>query len=96
MGAQRFKIVGVNPNESTGGGGCLCSETRNPDCEGPFAVFEVPEMDSNVSPFPVLCLGCAKAVVNIAETGETLAGGEPAIEAEAVEEESLEDDVPRV
>lgn len=105
MGAERFKIVGVNPNDATGGKGCLCSETQNVDCQGPFAVFEVPEMDSPLSPFPVLCVSCAEAVVKRAVDGDILAGGEP-VESTAIElpdpapaevrEDISEDDVPRV
>lgn len=83
--SERFQVVDINPNQTTGGGGCLCSETENPDCKGPFAVFPHQEMASNLSPHAVLCLPCAKAVVERAGE-EVLAGGEP------VEGELLSDD----
>lgn len=73
--SERFEVVDINPNQTTGGGGCLCSEVENPDCKGPFAVFPHQEMASNLSPHAVLCLGCAEAVVKQADR-ETLAGGE--------------------
>ena len=73
--SERFQVVEINPNQTTGGGGCLCSEVENPDCEGPFAVFPHTEMSSNISPHPVICLGCAEAVVKQAGK-EVLAGGE--------------------
>jgi len=57
---MNFKVVDFNPNESTGGAGCLCSEVATADTKGPFVVFYGDnEMDSAVSPVPVLCAGCA-------------------------------------
>ena len=59
-------VVDINPNESTGGAGCLCSETQITDTKGPFVVFfGDSEMDSAVSPVPVLCAGCARSAVKL-------------------------------
>ena len=59
-------VVDINPNESTGGAGCLCSETQITDTKGPFVVFFGDnEMDSAVSPVPVLCAGCARSAVKL-------------------------------
>ncbi len=66
MGAERFIISEVNPNDVVGGGGCACSERKHEDCGGPFAVFGHQEMANNLSPHLVLCLGCAEAVVTAA------------------------------
>lgn len=69
-------IVEVNPNENTGGGGCLCSgPIKNDDTVGPFVVFPATETDSNISPFAVLCANCVReCAAKIG--GEVLAGGE--------------------
>lgn len=87
MSAERFEIVDVNPNDAVGGGGCLCSEDNNPDCKGPYAVFYVQDMASNISPVPVIGAACLKAACAKLD-GESLKGGEadpPTIEGEFTE-----------
>lgn len=79
MSAERFETVAVNPNDNVGGGGCLCSEDRVVEAEGPYTVFYVQDMASNISPVPVICAGCLRAAAEALE-GEVLAGGEEAIE----------------
>ena len=104
MSAERFQVVEVNPNDAVGGGGCLCSEDRNPDCKGPFAVFFHGETNSNISPHPVLCLGCADAFVKRAESDDILAGGESNPESDApsdvdgssIDVQEGDDEVPEV
>lgn len=77
MSAERFHIVDTNPNDITGGGGCLCSEDKVTDCNGPYAVFYVHDMASNISPHPVIGAHClAKAAAAL--EGEVQAGGESA------------------
>lgn len=82
--SERFKVVEVNPNQSTGGSGCLCSEVETHDTKGPYAVFYGQDMENPQSPTPVLCLACAKAVVREAEK-DVLKGGE-AVEIEEDED----------
>lgn len=98
--SQRFKTVAINPNDAVGGGGCLCSETKNTDCKGPFAVFYHVEMENNLSPHAVLCIQCARDFVYEVDNGEVLAGGEtgePSItEALEVVELPDEDEIPEL
>lgn len=80
MGALRFTISEINPNEAVGGGGCACSETKHEDAKGPFLVFPHTETSSNLSPHTVVCAGCVNAacVALDPETDtELLAAGEP-------------------
>lgn len=92
--SERFQVVTVNPNDTPGGGGCLCSEARNTDTQGPYAVFYHQEMESNASPHAVLCAPCARAVVeHLDSADEPLKGGE--VDAESVTEVP-EDDVPEL
>jgi hypothetical protein len=61
-GAQRFTISETNPNDSIGGGGCLCSEVRHEDRGGPYAVFPFTEQVSGLSPHIVICAPCVRSV----------------------------------
>lgn len=72
-----FQVTSINPNDNTGGGGCVCDPQRQRDCKPPFAVFPGNEMDSLASPHVVICKTCAEHVVK-AFQGEILAAGEPA------------------
>lgn len=63
MSAGMWKVVEVNPNDVTGGSGCLCDEVEGRDTKGPFVAFISQDMDSNLSPTPVLCAGCARQCV---------------------------------
>lgn len=78
-------VTDVNPNEVTGGGGCVvCGSIRSPDQEGPFYVITNDnEMESNVSPHVVLCETC-RSLLNLAahQEQQNLApiGGELEIE----------------
>jgi hypothetical protein len=77
-GAQRYSISETNPNESVGGAGCLCSETKCEDACGPYAVFYGNEMDSGLSPHVVLCAPCARRFVDAIDGGaEMIKAGEP-------------------
>jgi hypothetical protein len=73
--AELFEVVATNPNDAVGGGGCLCSESRDVDCKGPYAVFYAQEMASNASPHAVLSIDCAQAFLDQAAK-EVIAGGE--------------------
>jgi len=88
MAAGRFTISQTNPNESIGGGGCLCNPLKIEDQAGPFAIFPASETDNNVSPHVVICVGCAEQFCSRVRSGEEgLAPGQgDVIEATAVEE----------
>lgn len=75
MSACRYQLVDINPNDVTGGKGCLCSEMENPDTEGPYFVFPGNDMENPLSPHAVLCAGCVRgAFADLDE--EVLSGGE--------------------
>lgn len=74
MAAERFIILDRNPNDDTGGGGCLCSNEKVTDCVGPFVVFNATDMDSPISPHQVIGCRClARASERI--KGEALGSG---------------------
>lgn len=75
MSLEMFRVVEVNPNEASGGGGCLCSEDKNPDCKGPYVVFYAQDMASNISPHPVIGATCLKQAAKALDE-DPLAGGE--------------------
>lgn len=74
MSAERYIVSEVNPNDSCGGGGCLCSETKVPEAEGPYIVFHAQEMASNISPHAVLCASCLNGIM--AKDHEAVSAGE--------------------
>lgn len=74
--SERFKIVEVNPNDTCGGGGCVCSEEKLPECKGPYAVFFHTDMESGRSPNVVISEHCLRAALDVIDIGEPLAGGE--------------------
>lgn len=78
--AELFEVVETNPNDTVGGGGCLCHDGKDTDCTGPYAVFYGNDMESTASPYPVLGLGCALAIVERAK-GDVLVGGESSEDA---------------
>lgn len=88
MSATRFHVTDVNPNDTVGGGGCLCSESKVSDCKPPFVVFYVQEMESNASPHAVACQACIDAAGD-ALRGEILSAGEVSHPAEAEPEPEL-------
>jgi len=55
---ELFHIVNENPNDQIGGGGCVCGDSKQIDCNGPFAVFYATETDSCASPHVVICSDC--------------------------------------
>jgi hypothetical protein len=96
MGARRFFMSENNPNDQIGGGGCVCSETKNPDQKGPFAIFPGTTMDSGCSPHVVVCLGCAEAIVEAA-AGELLScSADVLVDSTAVELPIDDEDIPEL
>jgi hypothetical protein len=62
MSLENFVISDVNPNDTVGGGGCVCSESKVGDCVAPFAIFYAHDTDTPLSPHTVICAKCADAV----------------------------------
>jgi hypothetical protein len=91
MPFQMFQVVTQNPNDVTGGGGCVCDPQKQIDCRPPYAVFPGNDMENVASPHVVMCLACAMSVVD-ACMGEALAGGETGFLPNLDDE----DDVPEV
>lgn len=63
MSQVLVSVVAQNPNDQVGGGGCLCSETKVPECRGPFALFTSVEMESSISPYAVACRRCLEGAL---------------------------------
>jgi hypothetical protein len=76
MSHQQFNVSDRNPNETTGGGGCICDRRKLTDCKGPFVVFYGNLMEDPKSPHPVLCYACARKAVDRMENEVPLAIGE--------------------
>lgn len=74
-----MRILDTNPNDLTGGGGCLLSETKHTDCEGPYIHFVATDMDSAISPHAVACKQCIVDAYNMLtdEDQEIAAGPDP-------------------
>lgn len=72
MSQAIIKVVAENPNDQSGGGGCLCSDTKRPECVGPYVLFEGVETASNISPHAVACRQCLQDGLK-ALNGEALA-----------------------
>ena len=75
MAHRQFMVTDTNPNDVTGGGGCICDEVKQRDCKPPFAVFYGNEMESLASPHVVVCRACYQALAE-AFDGEILSAGE--------------------
>lgn len=82
MSLGNFSISQSNPNDQIGGGGCVCSPTKVA-CDGPYAVFQGCETDSNVSPHVVVSLACAQAFAKRAGSEDALASSADVIDSTA-------------
>lgn len=78
MAHKQMVAVATNPNDVSGGGGCMCDPLKQIDCKPPYIVFPASDMASDISPHVVLCLGCAEYAVKLGH-GEIVAGGETGI-----------------
>lgn len=63
MPHKMFFVTDENPNDTTGGGGCVCDPQRQQDCKPPYAVFPGNDMENIASPHVVLSFDCALAFV---------------------------------
>lgn len=71
-----FHVTEINPNDTTGGGGCICSPTRETDCRAPYVVFPGNDMENISSPHVVIGYRCLELAHKAVTTGEILGAGE--------------------
>lgn len=75
MAHGQFVVSDTNPNDTTGGGGCICDPQHQTDCTPPFAIFYGNDMESPASPHVVVCQACF-ASIGTAFGGEIKSAGE--------------------
>ena len=51
-------LTDSNPNDLTGGGGCICDADHDSDCHGPYIVIPGSDTESIASPHVVVCAEC--------------------------------------
>lgn len=95
MAQGQFQLSDTNPNDSTGGGGCICDEVRQTDCRPPFVVLYGNTMDSPVSPHVVVCARCIGELSKLVQHGESAALGNP-LDAQTVRPENLTQPFPEL
>lgn len=95
MAQGQFQLSDTNPNDSTGGGGCICDEVRQTDCRPPFVVLYGNTMDSPVSPHVVVCARCIGELSVLVQHGESAALGNP-LDAQTVRPENLTQPFPEL
>jgi hypothetical protein len=75
MTHKMLHVSDVNPNDTTGGGGCICSPIKQPECKPPYVIFYGNDMENVASPHVVACYECLRYAAERAE-GEVLSAGE--------------------
>jgi len=75
MTHKLLHVSSINPNDSTGGGGCICSPIKQQDCKPPYVIFYGNDMENVASPHVVACLACLEYATEKAQ-GEVLDAGE--------------------
>lgn len=65
MAHQQFLLSETNPNDSTGGGGCICDEEKQRDCKPPYVVCYQNGMESPISPHVVACASCIEKMYEL-------------------------------
>lgn len=94
MAYQQFIVSDTNPNDTHGGGGCICSPEKQRDCKGPYIVAYGNDMESGVSPHVVVGRACAYRMVELLG-GEVLSAGERgSVVASAAPEPSTQPESP--
>lgn len=95
MSLEQFTITDRNPNDESGGGGCLCSPNKKvASCIGPFVVFQNAEVagdpDAGVhnSPHAVACNRCVLQAGQRLQFSDALAAGESAERSAAAPDEA--------
>ncbi len=92
MSNALFFVTDTNPNDNTGGGGCVCSPMKQVDCQPPYVVFPGNDMENISSPNVVICALCIDAA-DAALIGERLGAGEPStiMDAEPIDADGWDD-----
>lgn len=93
MSQEACFITDVNPNDTCGGGGCVCSPVKVSDCFPPYAVFPGNDMENPLSPHVVICMKCLEAATGKAAL-EVLHAGE--VDGTVVEVNDESEIVPEV
>jgi len=75
MAYQQFIVSDTNPNDTHGGGGCVCDPAKQSDCKPPYIVAYGNDMESAVSPHVVVCQNCVCRMTELLG-GEALSAGE--------------------
>lgn len=80
MSYQQFVKSETNPNQTTGGGGCICDASQQIDCKGPYIVCYGNSMADLQSPHVVVSTSCVNKMKELLDEGEALVVGERADE----------------
>jgi len=75
MSYGQFIVSAVNPNDTTGGGGCACDPRKQDDCKPPYIVCYGNDMFDHRSPHVVICQSCVFRMKEMLG-GEQLEAGE--------------------
>lgn len=96
MAESTMHVTTENPNDNSGGGGCVCSPDKVTDCKGPFVVIPGNDMDNPYSPHVVIGSRCVDRAA--AALAVHAIEGTQVVESEAVEEDPVDDvdEVPEV
>lgn len=76
MAHGQFSVTSVNPNDTHGGGGCVCDPRKQVDCHPPFIVCYANDMEDPRSPHVVICHNCIDRMHMMVHDGEALVSGE--------------------
>lgn len=75
---QGITVHEHNPNDSLGGGGCICSgRLASEECRGPWYNFFRTQTEFHQSPYAVICEYHREALNRAAAEDEVLTGGDP-------------------
>ncbi len=61
MPHKMFFTSDTNPNDTTGGGGCICDPEAQRDCLPPYLIFPGQSLEGIASPHVVACYECLRA-----------------------------------
>lgn len=75
MAHQQFVVSDNNPNDTHGGGGCVCDPLKQIDCKPPYIVITDNFLEDPRSPMVVVCQACVHGFAKALE-GEALSVGE--------------------
>ena len=82
MAHGQFSVTSVNPNDTHGGGGCVCDPRKQVDCKPPYIVCYANDMEDPRSPHVVICAACVN-MMKLKLAGEALVSGEEHVVTDA-------------